>query len=77
MTSPLDDFGQFADLAPLLVLKQRLEEAARLHVDDGDLVWVLPSSTLEGVTAAYGIPVIRAEVPEPMLAIRQKRNAGS
>jgi hypothetical protein len=71
MTDPLSDYGEFANLAPLLVLKQRLEEAAIVMFDESNLMWVLPPSLLAGVTEAYGIPIVRADVTEPMLAIRQ------
>lgn len=67
MTDPLSDYGDFAALAPLLVLLDRVEKA---HLPSDGLTWVLPSSVLPGVTAAYGIPVIRAEVPEPLLAFK-------
>ena len=60
----LDDYGEFAVLAPLLVLLNRLR-SARL---DADLAWLLPPDVLPGVTSAYGLPVIRAAVDHPMLA---------
>lgn len=75
MTDPLSDFGEFADLAELLILKQRLEGAEHLRLDHGDLVWVLPPSLLAGIEQAYGIPVVRADVADPMLAIRRTRAA--
>jgi hypothetical protein len=61
---PQADVGEFAELAPLHALRDRLERAG---LTDG-LVWVFPSTTLPGVTKAYGLPVIRADVPSPMLA---------
>ncbi|WP_031165986.1 hypothetical protein [Streptosporangium roseum] len=59
-------YGEFAILAPLLALHERLEAAAL----DADLFWVLPPDVLAGVTKVYGIPVIRAEVAAPLLAHR-------
>jgi len=64
--NPMEDFGEFALLAPLLVLYRRLETAQIAR----DLQWVLPHTVLAGVTQAYGLPVVRADVPEPMLAYR-------
>lgn len=61
----MSDYGEFAKLAPLMVLLDRLRMAG---IDDG-LIWVLPSDVLAGVTQAYGLPVARADVPEPLLAV--------
>ncbi|MFC6080964.1 hypothetical protein [Sphaerisporangium aureirubrum] len=62
------DFGEFALLDPLLVLKERLEKA---HVPDNlHLMWILPSGVLAGAGNAYGMTVVRADVPAPMLAFR-------
>lgn len=58
------EFGKFDEIVHLLVAHDRLRMAAL----DQDLVWVLPSNVLPGVTTAYGIPVLRAEIPEPLLA---------
>lgn len=63
------DFGEFTVLAPLHGLRDRLKRAG---LDEG-LVWVFPESTLPGVTAAYGLPVVRADVSEPMLAHRPEK----
>ncbi|MGI5155799.1 hypothetical protein [Microbispora sp. CA-102843] len=67
---PMSDFGEFAQLAPLMVLLDRLGKAG-IH-DDG-LTWVLPRNVLAGVTMAYGLPVTRADVPEPLLAFVTSR----
>lgn len=42
----------------------RLREAAL----DVDLVWVLPDDVFAGATEVYGLRVIRADVPGPLLA---------
>lgn len=58
------DFGEFDKLAPLLMTLKRLQ----VHALDQDLVWLLPADVLAGVTSAYGLPVIRGAVDQPMLA---------
>jgi hypothetical protein len=60
------DFGEFTVLAPLHDLREQLERAG---LGEG-LVWVFPEKTLPGVTKAYGLTVIRADVPAPLLAHR-------
>lgn len=59
------DWAEFADLGKALNMVARLRSAG---VDN--LVWIMPLSLLAGATSAYGIPVIRADVPEPMLAVK-------
>ena len=61
-------YGEFEDLAPLMVLRERLESAAL----DDDLAWVLPADILPGVTMAYGLPVLRMDGVTPMLAHRME-----
>lgn len=43
---------------------RRLQDAAL----DADLVWVLPEDVFAGVEEVYGLRVIRADVPAPLLA---------
>lgn len=51
-------------LAPLLALRERLDRA-----DLGrDLVWVFPSDFARGITEAWGMRIIRAEVQVALLA---------
>jgi hypothetical protein len=50
---------------------QRLREQALLD----DVTWVLPDDVLPGCAALYGIPVVHASVPGPMLShwVRMER----
>jgi hypothetical protein len=59
------DYGDLGVMAPLLVLRDQL----RAVMLDTDMVWILPPDVLAGVSAAYGIPVVRADVPEPMIGL--------
>lgn len=61
-------YGEFEQLAPLMLLRERLESAAL----DNDLAWVLPTDVLPGVTMAYGLPVLRMDGVSPMLAHRMQ-----
>lgn len=60
-------YGQFADIAPALAMLPDLRAATGLH--DDQLAWVLPESVLPGVTRCYGLPVVRADVPEPLIGV--------
>lgn len=62
----VDYYGEFGEIVHLLVHLDRVREY-RL---DADVHWILPNDTLPGVTAAYGFPVVRADVPEPMIGLR-------
>lgn len=62
--SGLDYYGEFAAIAPLLARRNDL----RMHMNMEPDAWVLPPDVLPGVTMAYGLPVIRADVPRPMMA---------
>jgi hypothetical protein len=55
--------ADFDAMTPLLVVLERLQ----MQMLDEDPVWVLPDSVLPGVTSAYGIPVVRAQVDAPLL----------
>lgn len=70
---PSAQFGEFAKIIPLLATLERIQ--AELARED-DLVWVLPADVLPGVTEAYGLPVLRAEIGEPLLAHRIVRDDG-
>jgi len=59
----------FITLAPLMDTHARL----RAYQLDDDLCWLLPAAILPGVTSAYGLPVLRPGVDEPMLAHRARR----
>ena len=65
MSDALADYGGFADMAPLLVKRDQLRAQG---LGDG-AVLILPPGILAGVTQAYGMPVIRADVPEPMIGL--------
>ena len=47
-----------------LVMLERLQGAAL----DADLVWILPNDLFAGADEVYGLPVVRADVPGPLLA---------
>lgn len=51
--------------APLLVKLYRLREQ---WLDSG-VVWILPTDLLVGCVAIYGVDVIHADVPAPMLGL--------
>jgi hypothetical protein len=54
----------FELLAPLVQLKKELEAAGLA----GELTWILPLELLPGRSRAWGIPIIRADVPKAFLA---------
>lgn len=60
-TAPSPEFWRFRHA---LVQLYRLRDAAL----DVDLVWLLPPDLFAGATEVYGLRVIRAEVPGPLLA---------
>lgn len=59
------EYGEFADLVELCIKLTRLKE----HGLGKGAVFILPADLLAGATAGYGLPVVRAEVPEPMLGL--------
>ncbi|MFD0855172.1 hypothetical protein ACFQ07_23235 [Actinomadura adrarensis] len=59
------DFGEFAELAPVLVTLSRLQDKG---LGKG-AVLILPEGLLRGVGTAYGMPVVRADVPKPMIGV--------
>lgn len=68
-SDPLDYFGEFGRLAPLLDVYERL----RVQMLDADLVWHLPVDMLPGVTEAYGIPVVRYDGPPALAHVMTSR----
>lgn len=63
-------YGEFETLAPLMLLRERLESASL----NEDLAWILPTDVLPGVTMAYGLPVLRMDGVSPMLAHRTQES---
>lgn len=60
-----DDYGEFQRIIGLRIKLDRLVTQGL----GGGAVFVLPDDILPGVTAAYGMPVVRAPVAKPMLGI--------
>jgi len=60
-------FGQFGDVAPLLLVI----DYVRMHLapPDGSIVLVLPDEMLPGVTRVYGYEVVRSSAG-PMVGLR-------
>ncbi len=59
------EFGEFAFLVELRIKLSRLEE----HGLGKGAVFILPADLFAGATTAYGLPIVRAEVPAPMLGL--------
>lgn len=51
--------------APLLVLQWQLKH----QMLGWDICWILPPEVLPGVTRAFGVPVVRADVPTMMVGV--------
>lgn len=65
MTDLMAEYGEFAEVASLLPTLMRL----RAHGLDADATFILPEKVLPGVTSAYGLAVVRAAVPLPMIGL--------
>jgi hypothetical protein len=61
-----DYYGEFQAIAPLIVLTGYLKESG---FDKGRLTFVLPNDVLPEITQAYGFPIVRADVPAPLIGV--------
>lgn len=55
---------------PLRGLPDLRERLRGLGVPDEDLCWVVGDDVLQGLHRAWGLDIVRAAVPSPMLAFR-------
>ncbi|HZB28947.1 MAG TPA: hypothetical protein VE465_02155 [Streptosporangiaceae bacterium] len=58
------EFGEFAEMAPVLIMIGRLE-AAGIQIR----AIILPHDLLKGPGTVYGRPVVRADVDEPSVLV--------
>lgn len=60
-----DEYGEFTEIIKLRMKVSRLED----HGLGNGAVFILPVDMFVGATAAYGLPIVRADVPKPMLGL--------
>jgi hypothetical protein len=65
MTLTEQQIAQLKALDPGVFTAHQLRQ---VNLDHG-LTWVLPIDFLPGCTQAYGIPVLHADVPAPLLGL--------